>query len=220
MSGSALQFENVVTAAELYRRQQRSQAERPEWGAAILRGRIVELSGHHGRAQLTVAMGLVAELQAAGEPVAWVAIGEECFYPPDALRSGIDLGALPVVRVARADQGGKAADRLLRSGAFGMVVIDLGQGRELAGPLVSRLRRLADEADAILVCLTQKADGKPTLDPVVSLRAAARRRRARADEAGEGFGPRFVCSVEALRDRKGRPSWSGEEVCGGPPGLR
>ena len=38
---------------------------------------------------------------------------------------GIDLDALPVVRVPDARAAGRAADHLVRSGGFGLVVIDL-----------------------------------------------------------------------------------------------
>ncbi len=90
-----------------------------------LAGRFVELSGAGASAVLTVAMQLVWEAQHHGENVAWVGVGGSTFFAPDAAHAGIDLAALPVVMAPDALAAGRAVSHLLRSGAFGLVVLDL-----------------------------------------------------------------------------------------------
>ena len=98
------------------------------WGLDALRGRLVELSARGATAVLTAAIELVIEAQQAAEPVAWVTLGNATFYPPDAADSGVDLAALAVVRVQGATAAARSAERLLRSGGFGLVVLDFGGG--------------------------------------------------------------------------------------------
>ncbi len=95
------------------------------WGLAALRGRLVELSARGATATLTTAMELVVEAQTQREPVAWLTLANGTFYPPDVAECGVDLAALVVVRAPDATAAARAAERILRSGAFGLVVIDL-----------------------------------------------------------------------------------------------
>jgi recombination protein RecA len=103
-------------------------------------------------ARTTGAVSLVVHAQRRGEPVAWVeraAVG--ALYPPDLADAGVDLDRLVVVRVPDQPRGAapstgkttrrdgrtprgrlggttsalRAAELLLRSGAFGLVVVDL-----------------------------------------------------------------------------------------------
>src|SRR5438445_10836474 len=96
------------------------------WGLGAFRGRLVELSARGATATLTAAAELVVEAQTQGEPVAWLALAAGTFYPPDVADTGVDLAALVVVRASDATSAARAAERLLRSGAFGLVVLDLG----------------------------------------------------------------------------------------------
>ena len=98
------------------------------WGLARLYGRLVELSGGAASAALTTAVGLVREAQLEGEPTAWITEKQSGFFPPDVRDSGVDLEALVVVRLEALAEGPRAADMLLRSGGFGLVVADLGPG--------------------------------------------------------------------------------------------
>ena len=95
------------------------------WGRAGLSGRLVELSGEGASAVLTAAMGLVRDAQEERETTAWVATQKSLFFPPDAAAGGIDLGALAVIRVPDLPYVPRAADKLARSGAFGLIVLDL-----------------------------------------------------------------------------------------------
>jgi hypothetical protein len=234
-----------------------------------LAGRFVELSGARSTGVLTAAFGLVLEAQFKGELAAWIGLAHSTFFAPDAHAGGVDLDALVVVRVPDAPSAGRAADQLLRSGGFGLVVIDLHAAAEVNsaaafqrgapaprspavsvapevnscatiergapaprspgpdarsathGPRTSRLRGeaglppalqsrlggLAQKHDATVVALTQKRREQPSLGPLVSLRAEARR------------GPGFTCVVQALKDKRRPPGAPRVESCRPPDGA-
>jgi recombination protein RecA len=187
------------------------------WGLAALRGRLVELSGRGARATMTEAMGLVVEAQLASEPAAWIlSPAHGSFYPPDAAESGVDLAALVVVRVPNAVSSARAAERLLRSGAFGLVVIDLGlsgQGlggeQELSMVQQGRLVTLAQAHDAAVVCLTEKSAEAASIGSLVSLRAEALR-------SGQG---ELQIGLRALKDKRRGPGWTRAIKVRGPAGM-
>ncbi len=208
------------------------------WDPAGLAGRLVEItagplprasSGYHrsaipsiwdiepqrrdrGSGALTAAAGLVWKAQHAGEPAAWISARPSLFFPPDLAAGGIDLAALVVVRAPNASSAARAADKLLRSGAFGLVVLDLGAHAAVPSPLLGRLLGLAQKHHAAVVFLTEKAVDAPSLAPIVSLRVAASR-----TNAGTG---RFACTIVATKDKRRAPGWTLEETFRGPPGLR
>jgi recombination protein RecA len=208
------------------------------WDPAALAGRLVEItagplprasSGYHrsaipsiwdieparrdrGSAALTTAAGLLWKAQHAGEPTAWVSARPSLFFPPDLAATGIDLAALVVVRAPDASSAARAADKLLRSGAFGFVVLDLGAHAFVPSPLLGRLLGLAQKHHAVVVFLTEKGADAPSLAPIVSLRVAASR-----GNAGAG---RFACTIAATKDKRCAPGWTLEETFRGPPGLR
>lgn len=188
----------------------------PGWSLDETRGRLVELSGH---AALTLAFGLVLDAQRRDEPIAWISSRASHFFPPDAAAGGVDLDALPVVRVDGAAVA-RAADQLGRSGAFGLLVLDLG-GQDVPPPLVARLAGIARAHDATVLCLTEPAFAPARgdragrelgsrLGSLVSLRIATRRRRDR-----EGF----VCELRAVKDKRRAPGWVYEDACRGPAGT-
>lgn len=180
------------------------------WTLSEMAGRLVEISGSTASAALTIAFTLVREAQARGEPVGWVTSTEHSFYPPDAARGGTDLAALVVVRVVQAESIARAGEKLLRSGAFGMVVLDLGAA-DVPMPLQTRLTGLAHRHHTALICLTEKAGGAFSLGSLVSLRAHAERRRVRDN--------RFACALRVLKDKRRGPTWNYEELYAGPAGL-
>ena len=156
---------------------------------------------------------MVLEAQVEGDPVAWIALPQATFYPPDLADSGVDLAALVVVRAPTIEAAGRAADRLLRSGGFGLIVLDLGPGGSAASlpiPLQGRLVGLAQRHDAAILCLTEKPAEATSLGSMVSLRAEALRVRD-----GEGSAMR----VRALKDKQRGPGWSHAEPVVGPAGL-
>lgn len=175
-------------------------------------GRLSELCATCAGATLTLAVRLVLEAQTRGEPTAWVTPENASFFPPDVADSGVDLDALVVVRVPERAQVPRAASELTRSGAFGLVILDLpGPRAEVPPPLLTRLLGLAQKHDAALVFLTETPPHLPSLGPLISLRAEAVHRRQGGD---------FVCALQVLKDKRQAPDWSYEEVCHGPAGLR
>jgi recombination protein RecA len=185
----------------------------PGWRLSTLSGRLTEISGGHASAALTLAIRLVVEAQRQGEPVAWISGRESLFYPPDVAEAAVDLEALVVVRVPETSLAARAADQLLRSGGFGLVVLDLGPGFLGRPPVQARLVGLARKHDAALVCLTEKARERPSLGSLVSLRAEAVRTRRRQD------GDPFLSEARVLKDKRRGPGWSHQELCHGPAGL-
>jgi recombination protein RecA len=193
------------------------------WGLDALRGRLVELSARGATATLTAAIELVVEAQQAAEPVAWVTLGNATFFPPDAAASGVDLAALAVVRVHDATAAARAAERLLRSGGFGLVVIDFGgesfahHGVEVPIAHQGRLVTLAQAHDAAVVCITEKPGEAPSLGSLVSLRAEAIRLHAPEDRNGGERG--YHVTLRALKDKRRGPGWTRTTKLRGPPGL-
>lgn len=192
------------------------EADETTWSLATLRGRLVELSARGASATLTTAMDIVVDAQTQHEPVAWLTAGNGTFYPPDVAECGVDLAALVVVRAPDAIAAARAAERVLRSGAFGLVVIDLGaaQGADLSMQIQGRLVTLAQTHDAAVVCLTEKSEDTASLGSLVSLRAEALRRREPRTTPGE-----FAVSVRVLKDKRRGPGWTQTFKRRGPAGL-
>jgi len=194
----------------------------PVWSLTDLTGRLVEISAGTEAAHLTAAFGLVLDAQLGGELAAWVTLEHSSFFPPDVMDSGVDLDALPVVRVPDARTAGRVADHLTRSGGFRLVVIDLSSGGKsepekarpigkLSAPLLMRLFALSRQQNVAVLLLTKKSPETPSLHSLISLRAEVRWRRR------EGC---YELSVRVLKDKRGRPGWSHVETCHGPAGLR
>jgi recombination protein RecA len=180
------------------------------WALDEVAGRLVEISGSTASAALTLTFGLVREAQQHGEPVGWVTSVDSFFYPPDVARGGTDLSALVVVRLAKVESIPRAGEKLLRSGGFGVVVLDLGAG-DIPMPLQSRLTGLAHRHHSALICLTEKSSAAFSLGSLVSLRAHAEKRRTTDN--------RFACALRVLKDKRRGPTWHYEELYTGPAGL-
>ena len=203
-------------------RARRGDVAQASWGLAALRGRLVELSARGATATLTAAIELVSEAQEQSEPVAWLTLSTGTFYPPDAAESGIDLAALVVVRCPDATAAARAAERCLRSGAFGLVILDLGGHtdsrkddlkRDLSMQIQGRLVTLAQAHDAAVVCLTEKTQDTASLGSLVSLRAEALRQRERTPVA------EFAVEVRVLKDKRQGPGFTKSLKRRGPAGL-
>jgi recombination protein RecA len=211
--GSA-QAAKVLPLDELRaRRGATAQGVDASWGLAALRGRLVELSARGATATLTTAIEIVAEAQAQAEPVAWIALGNGTFYPPDVADNGVDLAALVVVRAPDSTAAARAAERCLRSGAFGLVVLDLCSAGDLTMQIQGRLVTLAQTHDAAVVCLTEKTSETASLGSLVSLRAEALR------TADRSVRPDFAISVRVLKDKRRGPGHMQTLKRRGPAGL-
>jgi recombination protein RecA len=170
----------------------------------------VEISGSTASAAMTLTFTLIREAQARGEPTGWVTLSEKTFYPPDVAQGGTDLAALVVIRLSRVESIARAGEKLLRSGSFGVVVLDLGAA-DIPMPLQTRLTGLAHRHHSALICLTEKEPAGFSLGSLVSLRAHAEKKRV-ADN-------RFACALRVLKDKRRGPTWNYEELYTGPAGL-
>jgi recombination protein RecA len=170
---------------------------------------LVELSGQGESAPFTTAVAIVVQAQHEGETVAWVQFKGGSLFPPDLDESGVDLDSLGVVHVAL--QSGvyaiiKAAELLLRSGGFGLVVLDFcgrttqrvgGFCRAVWGQVAwqGRLLALAHEHHSRVVCLTDTPSNSASLGPLIGLRIESQRvREARG---------RFAIEHRVLKDKLG-----------------
>ncbi len=150
------------------------EGRRPLW-ELFGEGLCVELSGT-GPGKLSVAARLVARAMQAGEPVVWITPREApTFYPPDLMALGVDLDALSVVRMPEsAGSHGlvRAAEVVLRAGAFGLVVLDVSHTSLPKGALAwqSRLAGLVRMHAMRLLLITASAREAPSIGPMVALR--------------------------------------------------
>lgn len=182
----------------------------PRWCLAELAGRLVEIAGWRSGTVFSSALALVVDAQRTGETAVWVGPRSRSFFPPDAQSAGVDLAALPVVRVALEREVPLAADVLARSGAFGLIVLDVG-GSSVSLGMLSRLAGLTRAHEATVVLLSEKPPDRPSLGSVVSLRADAS--FARQPDGS------FAHELAVARDRVRATSWRQVEVRRGPPGL-
>jgi recombination protein RecA len=182
-------------------------ATRASWHLPAFAGRLGEIFGSRSSAALTLAFRLVLDAQRRQEPVAWITRQERTFYPPDVAETAVDVEALAVIRATTPLQGARAADWLVRSGGFGLVVLDLGRRSRLPLAVQGRLSGLAQKHQAAVLCLT----GEKPQGSLVSIRARA----TRSEENGD----RYRCEAHVLKDKRHGPGWGHWEICRGPDGL-
>jgi len=193
-------------------------------------GLLVEISGAGAGARLSAAASAVLRAQREGETTAWIepvpagqafpsagpsaGVGGS-LYPPDLAEGGVDLEALPVIRVpASAGEAGpfRAAELLLRSGAFGLVVLDLRSGRQrIPAAWPGRLLGSAREHQARVLFLTGKGEDSESVGSLVALRLEPRRLRIRP-----GL---FVVESRILKNKPGLSLVTEAERRRGPWGL-
>lgn len=183
----------------------------PRWTFAETRGRLVEICGGRSGAAASAAALLVRDAQARGEPCAWIASTAQHPFPPDLAAGGVDLDALLFVRVSEKDNVA-AAELALRSGAFGLVVVDLHGRAHVPMAALSRLLGLVRKHGAAFVFTSEKPAEHASLGSLVSLRADASRVR-RADGL-------FEVAIAVAKDKRRALPWTHAEVCRGPAGLR
>lgn len=181
------------------------------WSLDAVAGTLVELSASGASASLTLAFALVVDAQRRGEPVAWLTTLGQGFFPPDAAEHGTDLEALAVVRLREGSRLARAAEQLARSGAFGLLLLDLGT-TQVPAAMLTRLTGLAQKHGTAIVFLTRKDADAPSLGSLISLRGEVLRKRC-----AEG---RFQCELHVIKDKRRGPGWRHSEVFHGPAGLR
>ena len=184
-------------------------------------GRLCELCGP---ASVSAVTTIVSRAQHEGEPVVWVQSQRGSLFVPDLFECGIDLEALVIVHVP--ERGGphgpiRASELLLRSGAFGLVIVDLrhfGVSPRLGPPTVwqGRLLGLAREHDAKVVllsgCLFDPAAREESLGPLIGIRVES---RAVYDAQTRDF----RLEHHVLKNKSGAPVSVSSERRRGPLGL-
>jgi recombination protein RecA len=181
------------------------------WRLASFAGRLAEISGGRASSALTLAFHLAWEAQRQGEPIAWIGRRERAFFPPDAADAGVDLDGFVAVWAPDGIGAARAADLLVRSGGFGLVVLDLGASATLPIAALARLAGLALKHRTAVLCLTEKEPGRPSLGPLVAVRAETER-------VGQPGG-RFLCRARIVKDKRFGPGQEYAEICRGPDGL-
>ena len=137
-------------------------------GGGIPRGRLTEVLGGAGSGKTTLVRRVVERAAAAGVWVAYVdatrtlaprdwADAEARALAAAASGAGVDGARLWVVRPHDPGRAAWCADVLLRSGAFGLVVLD--GAPPLSRAIAVRLTRLARESDAALVAVSDGGGG-------------------------------------------------------------
>ena len=179
-------------------------------------GKLVEISGGYGSARMTAAVSIVLHAQQQGETAAWVQAKGGSLFPPDLRESGVDLESLVVVHVACERDAyaiPKAAELLLRSGGFGLVVLDLTLRVQplVQGAWQGRLLSLAREHQSRVVCLTDTPGQGASLGPLIALRIEVRRTRL-----GPGL---FSLHPQLLKNKLGYPFETAEQTRRAPWGL-
>ena len=199
---------------------------RPRWSIAYLAGRLIELRSTAVTAVLTAGLSLVHKAQVRLEPAVWVTSTESIFFPVDAETWGIDLRALAVVRVPGIMAMLKASDKLIRSGAFGLIILDfvslwppsMEKGDKKAGALShisltqqSRFLGLAQQHQTAMVFLTSMHCSLSAASSLVSLRGEVERCHVDTDI--------HEVQLHILKDKQRGPGWHHAERCCGPAGL-
>ncbi|QQR91718.1 MAG: recombinase A [Myxococcales bacterium] len=185
--------------------------ETSHWKLEQLEGRLVELSGAECSSALSLCFDLILQAQNKNEPVAWLSTENSIFFPPDTQANGIDLEALPVIALPSHQALGIATERLLRSGAFSLLVLDLGSHQELSLAMQSRLASLAQKHATAVVFITQKTPDIASLGSLISLRAHTRYLHCGEDA--------FLCELEVLKDKRHAPGDKHQILLSAPEGL-
>jgi recombination protein RecA len=153
--------------------------------------------------------------QHEGESVVWIEPTDGPLYPPDLAAAGVDLDALVIVRVPTKEGPEglcRVAEWLVRSGGFGLVVMDLmGRTPAAHNPWQTRLSGLLRRHDAQLCVLSDSETQAPSLGAMVALRLEPQRQR---DEDGT-----FVLSQRVLKNKLGALETPSSERRRAPAGL-
>ncbi len=127
--------------------------------------------------------GAVATIQHVGAPL----------FPPDVANAGVDLGLHRWVRVESLQDALKAAELLLRSGGFELLVVDLNAwANTVKVAALARLRALARSHGARLLFLRDTPASTPSLGAPIAARLRTHLRRYREQ---------YLVEFEVLRDK-------------------
>jgi len=131
----------------------------------VPRGRIVELYGPESSGKTTVALHIVAEAQKMGGEAAFIDV-EHALDPKYAKALGVDIDNLLVAQPDSGEQALEIAERLVRSGAIDVIVVDsvaaMTTQAEIDGEMgdnhVGQLARLMSQAMRKLTSVVAKTN--------------------------------------------------------------
>ncbi len=226
--GGDLAISGVIRALELERDESASQRENSHRQTELAHlaepGKMLEISGDGASARITTAVAIVRQAQLEGETTAWIQPSDGPLFPPDFAASGVDLNALVVIHIepTHGRRGiPRAAELLLRSGAFGLVVMDLSEQSCTKANWQARLQGLARLHQSRLVVLTRKRDHTDSLGPLVNLRVAPTRvaRHSPPSSGKNCMSMGFDVQTKVLKDKTGHRQTLPPSPRRGPWGL-
>lgn len=137
-------------------------------------GCLTEISGKGGGAGLTFAASFLRFAQSTGRHAIWLSSELKPFYPPDLHACGVELNKLPVLFLPDFQHAALAANRLLKSGGFDLLVWDLASWKRppssLPIPFLAKLVATARYRQASLLVLTDKKREQASLGCLTGLR--------------------------------------------------
>lgn len=142
-------------------------------------GHIAELSARPGHGKTRLAVAAMHHTQTRGRRVAWISEpGSDALFAPDLACQGIDLSAFIHIVPASPSPYAllHAAELLLRSQAYGLLVIEIRNCAPLYQKTAwqSRLRALVRLHSSAILILNNEVNRHHSLGPLISLRAKAR----------------------------------------------
>ena len=170
-------------------------------GGGWPQGKVGELVGPTSSGRSAVAAATVAAATARGEVTAWIDVAD-AFDPASAAAADVDLARLLWVRSRDAGETVRAAELVLETGGFTVVVLDLGSAAALSGgragrgrgALSLRLARAVERAGAVALVLAERPWAGTLAGATVALR------RGEARWGGARGGSRWLDGL-ALRPR-------------------
>jgi len=179
------------------------------WRFDNLVGILAEVSEEKQSGAVSFAADIIVEAQTQNEPVAWVTGTQSIFFPPDLRRRGVDLSAIAVIRVNGETNSLMAAEWVVRSGAMGLVIVDLDAHGNITDASLGRLLKLAERNLCAVLFLTRKRGHDPSLGSRISLRGCISR---------SGSGP-FVIDIRTTKDKRSNSGSRQSRWYHGPSGM-
>ena len=194
-------------ASERWVRRERARARLASGSAALdallgggwPQGKVGELVGPASSGRSAVAAATVAAATARGEVAAWLDAAD-AFDPASAAAAGVDLGRVLWVRPRDAVEAVRAAELVLETGGFTVVVLDLGaavldgrtgrvpEGAEEAGPVAGGRWPATAQRTATAAFRSGRPPGGRPSDGVRGATSSATHRSGFALARGQGLG--------------------------------
>ncbi len=179
------------------------------WRFENLVGILAEISQESACGAVSFVTEIILEAQGQNEPVAWVAGVSTTWYPPDLAQRGVDLGAVAVIRAGGEYESLTATEWLVRSGALGLVIVDVEGEWKATDASLGRIQKLADRSRCAVVFITRKRSQEPSLGSRISLRGCIGR---------SGSEP-FHIVINTVKNKKSNSSSRQGRQYHGPSGM-